>query len=111
MEKRGEHNETVINLTRSNFDVALSVTYIGSQDGVAENLDTYFSFYIQKVFTELITDKKKQKEIGSTYTWVTKPFKLEKCEGDRFNNLTEEMINLGIRKNYFCPESDFNVLL
>ena len=49
MEKRGQisyDEENMINLTRQNFDFALSINYIGSQNGVAENLDEYFSFYI-----------------------------------------------------------------
>lgn len=60
MQKRGDlsfNEDTLINLTRNNFDIALSIMYIGPQDGVAENLDEYFSFYIQQVYTELITDK------------------------------------------------------
>ena len=113
-QKRGDTsfgNDTLINLTRNNFDIALSINYIGSQIGVAENLDEYFSFYIQQVYTEIITDKQKQKELGSTYTWVTTPMKLVKCNIDRFSGLREEIEAFGINKNYYCPQNDFLIKL
>ncbi len=114
MQQRGDlsfNDETLINLTRKNFDVALSIMYIGPEDGVAENIDEYFSFYIQQVYTQLITDENKQKELGSTYTWETTPMKLVRCELDRFNGLKEQIVSFGISKNYFCPQNDFKILL
>ena len=43
--------------------------YAGPKEGVAEDIDLYFSWILSKIRYEIITDPAKMKEYGNSYYW------------------------------------------
>ena len=86
-----DHN---ITLTKDNFDIAISLDYIGALDDI--DLDEYFQYAISPVYYELVTDPKKRKELGNNFIWNQNRLPLVRCQSGRFGGLKNQTRELGI---------------
>ncbi|CDW78965.1 UNKNOWN [Stylonychia lemnae] len=99
-------DDTSFNLTKNVFDMALFISYFGTDDGVQENIHTYFTANFYQIYFE-----DNPYTWGTGNDWVYMPIGLEICKEGRFlgENKTAKLIN--ITGNYLCPEENFNLKL
>ncbi|CDW72160.1 UNKNOWN [Stylonychia lemnae] len=99
-------DETSFNLTKNEFDMALFISYFGTEEGVQDNIHRYFTAKFYQIFFE-----DNPYTWGTGNDWVYMPIGIEICKEGRFlgENRTAKLIN--ITGNYLCPEENFNLKL
>ena len=72
--------DRTLTLTKENFDFGLYVAYVGTNTTIANNLETYFTYALNKIDYAMITDPAKQAAANSTYWWNKTRIDLKKCD-------------------------------
>eukprot|EP00347_Sterkiella_histriomuscorum_P001799 403370634 len=93
-------DNTTLNLSKQNFDMAAFVLYTGQDPNIQDNIDSYFTmrFYQTEFVWQLME-------------WRLQEILVEKCTEGRFVNLNESTKVINITGNFWCPNKDFSLKL
>eukprot|EP00347_Sterkiella_histriomuscorum_P020349 403338149 len=99
-------DNTALNLTKKNFDMAAYVSYVGSDPKVQDDIDTYFTMRMFQAYLQDNPDT-----WGSYLDWRLNDTRIEKCTEGRFVNLNESTKVINITGNFWCPRQNFSLKL